>query len=169
MAKAITKLNKSVPDPVEEQRQAIEQLMEMTADSRNALMETLEILQRLQEYGVLEALRAMLNQGHRVSALAIQQVNKPGTYNMIKNVFAMVEIMSALDLSGLGAMTGGVTKGIENASESLKTNEQINVWGLMKILKDPDVNAALTAGVSFLKGIGEHLRMQASEQASEAH
>lgn len=167
MAKAITKLNKRVPDPVEEQRQAIDQLIEMTADSRNALMEMLEIMQRLQEYGILDAVRAMLNKGPQVSALAIQQINKPGTYNLIKNVFAGIELMSAVDLSKMGTMTDGLTKGVEKASESLKAKEQTNVWGLVKVLKDPDVNAALTAGISLLKGFGEHLRTS-SDESSES-
>lgn len=164
MAKAITQLNKKVPDPVEEQRQAIDQLIEMTADSRNALMETLEIMQRLQEYGVLEALRALLNKGPEVSALAIQQVNKPGTYHMIKNLFNVIELISALDPEKTGALTSGLTNGMERASNALKAKEQTSVWGLMKVIKDPDVNAAMTAGISFLKGMGEHLRVSAASE-----
>lgn len=162
MAKAITQLNKRVPDPVEEQRQAIDQLIEMTADSRNALIELLEITQRLQEYGILEAVRAFMNKGPQVSALAIQQMNNPGTYHLIKNMFSMIEFLSALDPGKTGNLTASLSNGMEKASESLKAKEQTNVWGLAKVLKDPDINAALTAGISFLKGMGEHLRSESA-------
>jgi uncharacterized protein YjgD (DUF1641 family) len=164
MAKAITQFNKKVPDPVEEQRQAIEQLIEMTADSRNALMETLEIMQRLQEYGVLEAVKALLNKGPQVSALAIQQMNQPGTYHMIKNIIYMVELISSIDPEKTGAMTSGLTYGMDRASDALRAKEQTSVWGLMKIMKDPDVNTAMTAGISFLKGMGEQLRSSANPE-----
>ncbi len=163
MAKAITKINKRVPDPVEEQRQAIEQLIEMTADSRNALFELMEIAQRLEEFGMLEAVRAMLNKGHKVSALAIQEMNKPGTYRLVKNMIGMVEFLSAMEPAATTGLTNGLSKGMEKATESLQNKEQTNVWDLLKVLKDPDINAAMTAGLSFLKGIGEHLRVSSAE------
>jgi uncharacterized protein YjgD (DUF1641 family) len=55
---------------------------------------------------------------------------------------------------------------MERASNALKAKEQTSVWGLMKVMKDPDVNAAMTAGISFLKGMGEHLRGRAASETN---
>lgn len=157
MAKAITHLNKKKPDPVEEQRQAIEQLIEMTADSRNALMDMLECLQEAHDAGLNDIIKGVLKARHKAGAIAIQQMNQPAIYHMVKNLFSVVGLVGSLDSKKMEHLFESVEQGVNHATESINSDTQTSIWDLMKVLKDPDINRAVTMVLGFLKGMGSHL------------
>lgn len=157
MAKAITHLNKKRPDPVEEQRQAIDQLVEMTGDSRNALMDLLEIVQEAHDAGLTDLIKGVLKARHKAGAIAIQQMNQPAVYHIVKNLFSVVELVGSLDSKKMAALFESVEKGANHAMDSIDEGEQTSIWSLMRVLRDPDINRAVTMMMGFLKGMGSHL------------
>ena len=53
---------------------------------------------------------------------------------------------------------GSVAKGLEKAEQGLQTDSTTSVLDIMKALKDPDMNRAITFGLNLLKGVGEELK-----------
>lgn len=66
MAKAIRQIRKEVPNPQQEQQEAIADMLKELADNREAIMGAIGILKGLQEMRVLETVGALLDQRNEV-------------------------------------------------------------------------------------------------------
>ena len=55
---------------------------------------------------------------------------------------------------------GSVAKGLEKAEQGLQADSTTSVLDIMKALKDPDFNRAITFGLNLLKGVGEELKIK---------
>lgn len=163
MAKAIRQINKSVPDPVEEQIRAISELTKTIADNREALMTTMDILKGLHEMGVLPAVKAMLDNRTDIGAIAIQQANQPGMHNMIKNAMGAMKFFGSINPNEMQAIFKGLSIGFERSAEVVRNGEQKSLFQLGTSLRDPDVKASLTTMVEFLHGMGEAFNQENTE------
>lgn len=157
MAKAITHLNKRIPDSVEEQHQAIKELIEMTAENRQALMDLLEIVQEAHDAGITDIVKGALKARHKVGSIAIQQMNQPAVYHIVKNMFSIIGLVGGLDSKKMTHLFDSLEHGVNQATDAINTDDNTTVWDLVKILKDPDINRAITMLMGFLKGMGSHL------------
>jgi uncharacterized protein YjgD (DUF1641 family) len=154
MAKAIKQIEKKRLNPIEEQTQAIKELVEMTAESREALMTFLEILQELHKAGLLDIIKGLLKTRHKVGVLAMDQINQPDMHNMIRNGINTIEFLGELDPDQLKTMLDGVNNGLETSAESANKKE-VSLWGMAKTMRDPDVKRSITTMISFLEGMGK--------------
>ncbi|WP_026696039.1 DUF1641 domain-containing protein [Peribacillus kribbensis] len=155
MAKAIRQINKTAPNPLEEQSQALADIIKTLADNREGILSFMAILKNLQEIGILDALHAILEKRTDVGVIAMQQVNQPGMHNTIRNAIYLFNFMGTMKPEQLQSMLGGVTKGLERMGESIKNHEQHSLWQLGKSIRDPEIRAAMTTMMGFLHGMGE--------------
>jgi uncharacterized protein YjgD (DUF1641 family) len=155
MAKPIRQINKAVPDPVEEQAQAITDIVKSLSENRDAILTTLGILRNLQDMGVLNALHGLLEQRNEIGSLAIQQINQPAMHNTIKNAINVFKFIGSVKPEQLQAIIQGVSQGFERSIETLQKGESLSLWKLGNSFRDPDVKASLTTMVEFLHGMGE--------------
>ncbi|MCM3587577.1 DUF1641 domain-containing protein [Mesobacillus maritimus] len=155
MAKAIRQINKSTPNPVEEQMQAVTELMNAVTANKDALITTIDIIKGLNEMGVLDAAKAMLEQRTDIGAIAIQQLNQPNMHNTIKNGMNALKFIGSINPEQLQSILNGVTQGFERSAEVVKNGENQSLWKLGTSLRDPDVKASLSTMMEFLHGMGE--------------
>ncbi len=155
MAKAIRQINKSTPDPVEEQMQAVTELMKAVGENKEALITTIDILKGLHEMGGLTAAKAMLEQRTDIGAIVIQQLNQPNMHNTIKNAMNALNFIGSINPEQLQAILNGVSQGFERSAEVVKNGENQSLWKLGKSIRDPDVKASLSTMMEFLHGMGE--------------
>jgi uncharacterized protein YjgD (DUF1641 family) len=158
MAKAIKQIDKKESNPIEEQVQAIQQLIEMTAESRDALLSFLEILQELHSAGLLDIVQGLLKTRHKVGVLAMGQLNQPEMHRMIKNGINTIQFLGELDPDQLQTMLNGVNKGLEKSTMNVKKGEQISLWGLAKSMRDPDIKMSMSTMMGFLEGMGKGIK-----------
>jgi uncharacterized protein YjgD (DUF1641 family) len=155
MAKAIRQINKSVPNPVEEQAQAISDILKALSENREAILTTLGIMKHLHEMGVLTAVHGLLEQRTEVGAIAVQQMNQPTMHHAIKNGINAFKFLGSMDPEKLQSLLQGFGHGLERSSEVIEKGESPSLWKLGTSMRDPDVRASLSTMVEFLHGMGE--------------
>lgn len=155
MAKPIRQINPSVPNPAEEQAQAISDVLKAVTDNRDAIVLSLNILKNLNEMGLLNAVNGLLEQRTEVGAIAIQQMNQPGMQNTIKNAMNAFQFIGSLDPEQMTAIFRGLNRGFEYATDRLERGKNPSLWKLGTRMRKPDVLASLSTMVEILEGLGE--------------
>lgn len=146
-----------MPDQAEEEAQAIEQILKAAVEHREALLAFLDILGELQKIGILEALQGMLENSKQIALIGINQLNKPGAHNMIKNGMGAVQFMSSIEPSKLNQLLNGVLTGIEHAVDQEGNLKQQGLWGMVRTMRNPEVMSSLNMMTRFLRGMGTGL------------
>ena len=77
---------------------------------------------------------------------------------MVNNAMAAGGVLTQLDPETTKKLMGSVAKGLEKAEQGLQADSTTSVLDIMKALKDPDMNRAITFGLNLLKGVGEGLK-----------
>jgi uncharacterized protein YjgD (DUF1641 family) len=160
LAKAIKQIRKEVPNPVEEQNQAVSEIVKAIADNKEAILTTINILKELQEVGVLKAANAMLVERTDVAEIALQQLNQPAVYNMIKNGMAAVSFLGSVKPAQLQTMMDAVSLGLERFSESAGKGEKPSLFKLGTSMRNPEIRTSLSSMMGFLQGMGEAFEQQ---------
>ncbi|KOS30391.1 hypothetical protein ADK18_02995 [Bacillus anthracis] len=111
----------------------------------------------MQKAGILDAAISLLAAKEDVSKIALDQVNREPVKNAINNMMGAAEALTELDPELTKKITASLVTGLQKAKEQLKSNKKTKVIDLMKVLKDPDINRAITFGLNFLKALGKGL------------
>ncbi|WP_462413537.1 helical membrane plugin domain-containing protein [Neobacillus sp. Marseille-QA0830] len=157
MAKPIRQINKSVPNPVEEQAQALSDVLKAITDNREAIVTSLDILKQLQDMGALTAIQSLLVKRTEVGAIAIGQINQPTMQHAIKNAMNAFKFFGSLDPEQVQTMIQSVSGGLERFTETMQHGESKSLWKLSTSLFNPEVRASLTTMMEFLHGMGESI------------
>ncbi|EXX92470.1 hypothetical protein BG52_12295 [Paenibacillus darwinianus] len=164
MAEAITRIDRQTQNAAEEQVQAMDRLLQATAGGSEPLLKGLDILNELDRLGVLDAMRAMLKQSGQITAIGLEQMNKPGAHRIIKNAMGALQFLSSLDPAKLAVLMNGLTAGIDSATAAGTVGEAGRqerggggLWSIVKSMRGPDVMASLSLMVRFLQGMGRSL------------
>ncbi|MBG9588537.1 DUF1641 domain-containing protein [Cytobacillus firmus] len=157
MAKAIKQIELVQPSAEEEQAQDIAGLLTQLSQNSEALSSAIDIIGQLQKSGMLDIIQGFLHSKEKVAAIAIDQVNQPNMHNIIRNGFNTVDFLGSLDPQQMNIMMSAVTKGLDESAEVMKRNDKTGVFGLMKALRDPDINLAMNSMLGFLKGMGREM------------
>lgn len=157
MAKAIKQIELIQPSAQEEQAKDIADLLTQLGQNREAISSAIDIIGQLQRSGILDIVQGFLHSKEKVAAIAIDQVNQPNMHNIIRNGFNTVDFLGSLDPQQMNIMMNAVTKGLDESAEVMKSNEKTSVLGLMKAMRDPDINLAIHSMLGFLKGMGREM------------
>ncbi|GGG04035.1 DUF1641 domain-containing protein [Paenibacillus abyssi] len=156
MAKAITSIEKNRPTQAEADAEAVEQILQSAAKEREPLLKLIDILGDLNRLGILDAVQGILKNSEQIALIGINQMNKPGAHQMIKNGMGAVQFLSQIDPSKLQTLLQGVSAGIDHAVAAEPDRRQ-GLWGMLGSLRNPDVSAALSVMMKFLQGMGKGL------------
>ncbi|MBP1153784.1 MULTISPECIES: DUF1641 domain-containing protein [unclassified Paenibacillus] len=156
MAKAITNIEKNIPNQVEEDSQAIQQLLQAAANHSVPLIKFLDILHELNRQGVLDALQGMLKNSEQIALIGIHQLNKPGAHRIIKNGMGAVQMLSQIDPAKLQTILQGVASGVEHAAQDEPAKKQ-GLWDILRTLRGREASASLSMMTKFLQGMGKGL------------
>lgn len=157
MAKAIKQIELIQPSAQEEQAKDLADLLTQLGQNREAISSAIDIIGQLQRSGILDIVQGFLHSKEKVAAIAIDQVNQPNMHNIIRNGFNTVDFLGSLDPQQMNIMMNAVTKGLDESAEVMKSNEKTSVLGLMKAMRDPDINLAIHSMLGFLKGMGREM------------
>ncbi|PLR82929.1 hypothetical protein CVD25_10550 [Bacillus canaveralius] len=155
MAKAIRQIKQAIPNPAEEQAQAISDILEELTKNREAIMSTIGILKGLHEMRVLEIVHGLIDQRTEVGVIAIQQINQPEMHNTIKNGMGAFKFLGSLQPAQLETILDGVGLGLKRLSKTGQQGEKQTIWKMRRRLRSPEIRAAMTTMVDFLEGMGQ--------------
>lgn len=158
MAKPIKIVQKTELTEEQKKMQSLENLLSGVADNKDALLETLNLLQELHDSGIMDALGSLLKTKEKAAKIAVGQLSREPVTNMINNTMAAGGILTELDPETTGKLAKGLTNGLQKAQQGLDEDSKVGLFDLMKALKDPDINRAIGFGFNLLKGMGEGLK-----------
>jgi uncharacterized protein YjgD (DUF1641 family) len=157
MAKALKLMVSDDRTPKQRQEESLAELLQVVAGHKDDLVSLLKLVDMLEESGALAMLTALLGRRTKVGEVLLSQVAKPSSINTINNLLAIGGAVGNLDPKVTKRLVAGVGAGMQRATAALEKHEEVGLLGLIKALRDPDVNRVLTFGVNFLKGMGASL------------
>lgn len=160
MAKEITMIQKRIVTEEEKKQQLSDELLTQLAENREAVEETMKLLAGLQQAGILDAAISLLAAKEDVSKIAIEQLNREPVKNALNNMIGAGEALTSVDPEVTKQVTSSLVTGLQFATDELKKGKKTKVMDFFKVLKDPDVNRAITFGFSFLKAFGKELEQK---------
>ena len=158
MAKPIHIIKRTELTEEQKKEQSLESLLTEVAQTKDSLVETLDLLQELHNSGILDGINSLVKTKEKVAKIAVGQMTREPVTNMINNAMAAGGVLTQMDPEMTKKLMGSVAKGLERAEQGLQSNSTTGILDMMKALKDPDMNRAITFGLNLLKGIGEELK-----------
>jgi uncharacterized protein YjgD (DUF1641 family) len=128
-------------------------LEEAPREHVEALLTAYEVLQGLQDRGVLELLRGALGSSDKVLQILVDSANEPEVIRGIRNLMILARIADALEPELLEGLATAVPEGLEQAKKA----EPLGFWELLKKVCSKDIRRALTAMTCLLESLGKSL------------
>ncbi|MFB4164502.1 DUF1641 domain-containing protein [Alteribacillus sp. JSM 102045] len=157
MAKAITQINIQEKTEEEKDQQIQKDLLKQITDNHESIQTTLEIIEELQQAGILDMAKGLLRMREKIGSISIEKVNQPSMHHLIKNGFHAIEFVGKIEPEELEKMMNGVIHGMERMSKETEKDEEISMWKMFKTMRDPHVMTALSYLTAFLNGMGEEM------------
>lgn len=155
MAKPISAIERLVVSDETKREQDLKEIEASLANHKEAVLEAIDLLGNLQDRGILSLLNGLFSQGDEVLRIMVQEVNQPNNSRVLGNLLGLTGILGSIDIDRLKILTEKANNGLKEATETDAVEEPGNVFELLKVLKDPEVNRSIGMLVQFLKGMGK--------------
>ncbi|OOE10712.1 DUF1641 domain-containing protein [Fictibacillus arsenicus] len=155
MAKAIKKVHKLTLSEEEQRTIDLREVEDALVKNKEAIMQTLEIMNHMQDKGILSLLNGLFGQGDKVLDIAVKAMDKPENTNTMKNLLLLLGTLGMINVRQLEPFLLKIDAGIARVAEYKDTEEKTGYFDLVKSLKDPEINRAVTILMQFLKGMGQ--------------
>ncbi|MGG4489143.1 DUF1641 domain-containing protein [Metabacillus idriensis] len=170
MAKATKTINRIEKTEEDKRKEDLREVEDALISHKEAIIDTLEILQHMQDRGVLPLLKGLFGQGDKVMDILVKTVDKKETTNSLKNLLLMTGVLGMINVKQLEPFLLKVNAGVARVAENKDPAEKTSYFDLARSLKDPEVNRAVTLLISFLKGMGqetEHIEKTAQSKENQ--
>lgn len=150
MAKAIT----FTPQPSTPE----ERLAASLQDSTPALEDSLKLLRELHEHGVLTLLVKLVRGGEGLGAATLHLLDTDSGVRVLRNLIELVKILDGVESHDIKLMGEAISTGLGEGSRAIAAGKKVNVIEAAALMRDEDVQLALGAMLSLLKGLGRAMR-----------
>jgi uncharacterized protein YjgD (DUF1641 family) len=158
LAKAIIHIARHLPTAEEQLERAKEEILEAAAKNKDSILLLLDVVNGLKQAGVLEIAQAFITNSHQIGAIGMNQLNKSGAQNMIKNSISAAQFLAKLEPGKLELLLGALASGADNALRKSGKIEKVGVFGMLKAMGSSDIQAAFGFLLNFLRGVGKHMK-----------
>jgi uncharacterized protein YjgD (DUF1641 family) len=158
LAKAIIHIARHVPTAEEQLERAKEEILEAAAKNKDSILLLLDVVNGLKQAGVLDIAQAFISNSHQIGAIGMNQLNKSGAQNMIKNSIGTAQFLAKLEPGKLELLLGALASGANNALQESGKIEKVGVFGMLKAMGSSDIQAAFGFLLNFLRGVGKHMK-----------
>ncbi|MFC7370970.1 DUF1641 domain-containing protein [Fictibacillus iocasae] len=155
MAKAIKNVRKLTVTPEEQRSKDLREVEDALIKNKDAILQTMEIMNHMQDKGLLSLLNGLFGQGDKVLHVLVKAVDKPEATNTLKNLLLLVGTLGLINVKQLEPILLKLNSGIARVAEYKDTEEKTSYFDLVRALKDPEINKAITILMQFLKGMGQ--------------
>jgi len=119
-----------------------------------ALLSGYEVIQGLQDSGVLDLLRGALGSGGKIVDELVKEANSPESVRAIRNFVILLKTMGSIDPEVLKAFAGAVPDAL--AGKALK-DDPPGLFSLMIKFRNKNFRRGLAMVNAFLEGFGRNL------------
>ncbi|PLR95135.1 DUF1641 domain-containing protein [Bacillus sp. T33-2] len=155
MAKAIKKIERIVVSEEEKRKRDLDEIETALLGNKDAILESLKVIGHMHDRGVLALLNGLFGQGDKVLDLLVKKMDTPETANMLKNLLLLVGVLGTLNVRQLEPILLKINTGIARVAEYKDTDDETGYFDIVRSVKDPEINRAITLLLTFLKGMGE--------------
>jgi uncharacterized protein YjgD (DUF1641 family) len=156
MAKAITKIQHIELSEEQRRRKDLEEVETALLDNKDAILQSLDVIKHMHDRGVLSLLGGLFSEGDKVLNVLVKAADKPEATNTLKNLLLMVGVLGTINVQQLEPLLLKLNSGIARVAEYKdKEDEKLGYFDIVRSLKDPEINNALSLLFEFLKGMGE--------------
>jgi uncharacterized protein YjgD (DUF1641 family) len=150
--------------PRRDPREALyEQLKSAPYEHAEALLNVHEILQELQDRGVLELAKGALASSEKVLEILVNVANSPEMIRGIRNMMILAKIADAFEPQLLEGLEQAVQVGLAEARKP----KPVGLWQLAKMLLSREVRRVLVATATILQSMGKGLGGEKREVKGE--
>lgn len=149
MAKAIKRIQKIEITEEEQRKRDMKEIEDALVENKEAILETLHMIAHMNERGVLPLLRGLFGQGDKVLDILVKKADTEETANTLKNLLLLFGTLGMLDVKQLEPLILKVNAGVANAVEQKDSEEKTGYFDIIRSLKDPEINKAVTLLFSF--------------------
>ena len=157
MASPIRQLTKKQLSPDEIRQNKLHELESLLAEQDQALNKLLQITGDLNDAGILDAVLAMVKAKEGIAEIVVHQATREPITNLINNMMSAAGALTAIDPAMTEKLAASAANGLKEAEKERTNDKKIGIFGLMKSLRDPDINRSIKFGLNFLKGMGKSL------------
>jgi uncharacterized protein YjgD (DUF1641 family) len=116
-----------------------------------AILSALELLQLLEDRGVLNLLRGMVGAGDQLVDTFTAAVNTPESVRAIRNFMLLTKFFGNIPPDVLSSLVNTVTEGAKRE----KAHRAPGVFGLLRRLRSENSRHAMAVGLDLLESVGE--------------
>lgn len=130
-----------------------ERLQSAPHEHAGALLNVYQILQELQDRGVLDLAKGMLGSSEQVLQILVNVANNPEMIRGIRNMMILAKVANSFEPEILEALEQGVQEGLAEARKPNPTG----FWPLAKKILSQESRRVLIATASILQAVGKSL------------
>jgi uncharacterized protein YjgD (DUF1641 family) len=130
-----------------------ERLKSAPQEHAKALLNVYEILQELQDRGVLELAKGALGSSEQVLQILVNVANPPEMIRGIRNMMILAKIANSFEPELLEGLEQAVQEGLSEARKP----KPVGLWQLAKKLLSQESRRVLVATATILQSMGKRL------------
>ncbi|MGV3274502.1 DUF1641 domain-containing protein [Staphylococcus sp. 11261D007BR] len=152
MAERISKIKRIEKTDAELKVESLSEVTDAIAENKDSILKAIKLIGTLDEAKILDALNGAVKQRGAITEKVVSEINKEQYAGIIHNMGQMLFLLGSLNTEELSVFLNKVTKGIHVANRA-NPNARSSVSGLIKVLKDDEINRSLTYFLTMLKGM----------------
>jgi uncharacterized protein YjgD (DUF1641 family) len=125
-------------------------------DHAEALLEVYDILQKLHEHGVLDAVRGGLGSSDKLLKMLVDATNTPEAIRGMRNLIILAKMADGLDPE----LLAGLAKVIPDSLAKAKTEKPLGVFGLLAKFRSEDSRRVMSVVARVMEALGRGLKKQ---------
>jgi uncharacterized protein YjgD (DUF1641 family) len=165
MAKPIRAIERKFPIAEELQTESLQEILKVLADNRQAIVAFLDVLNEVEAAGTFNIARGVLQNRSNLESIGLDFIKVAHIPSMLKNLILVMQFLGRLDPKQTEKLISGVGSGLEQAMR--EEQKPKNMWGLVSLMRDPDVMASMSTALHFLRGMGSELQKKEAENPNE--
>jgi uncharacterized protein YjgD (DUF1641 family) len=121
-----------------------------------ALLSAYEVLQGLQERGILDILKGALSAGDNLLETVVEVAKTPEAIRSVRNLLLLSQLLGSIEPELLGIIVRSIPEGLAQASA--KRSETPGLFSLLQKFCSRDSRRAMGATAELLESVGKGLK-----------
>ena len=153
MAEPITKINRIQMSQGEIKQKDLQQVIDVVSENKDAIIKGIKLLTTIEKNGTLDFMNALVL--HKEDALRniMQELNKEQYAGTLENASDLMFLLGELDLRSIKRFMNKINEGMKEAL-TIDENDHTSYMGMLKALKEPEVNRSITMLLTLLRKVG---------------
>ncbi|ELJ9220837.1 DUF1641 domain-containing protein [Staphylococcus pseudintermedius] len=152
MAERIRKIKRLEKSEAAIKAESLSQVTDAIAENKDSILKAIDLIRTLDEAKILDALNGAVKQRGVITEKITAELNKDQYTGVIHNMGQMFFLLGDLQTDELRVLLNKVNRGIRVANQA-SPHARTSVTGLMRVLKDDEMNQSLTYFLNLLKGM----------------